>query len=219
MSDNATGSTGHTGTGTAPATPPAAPAAESPRSPEEWAAALARTNKESADRRHALKAAEEARAAAEAELSKIKAAQAAAEAEKLRVQGEWQKLAEQEQAKAADLAAKLTAAEAKAGKFEAGLKLRETALVEKIPEAARSKLKLDSLSLEDRVSTLETLAEMLVPAAPPAPAAPNVTAPPVTRTGPAPTSDAKVPAASALLADRSLTPMQRAKKLRETQAG
>lgn len=208
-----------------PGTPPAAPAPPAPepppRSSEEWAAALARTNKESAERRIALRAETEARTAVEAELAKLKAEKAAAEAEKLKAQGEWQKLAETETAKSAELSAKLTAAESKAAKFEAGLKARETVLLEKIPEAARAKLKLESLPLEDRVSTLESLAEMLAPAAPPPPNAPDVKAPPVPRSGPTPQGSGKTrfDQIKAIQADRSLTPAQRAKKLADIPKG
>jgi hypothetical protein len=218
MSENA----GTTGTPAAPAAgtqtpalPPATP--ETPRTPEDWAAALARSNKESADRRHALKELQAKSEAEAKELADLKAKIAAQEAEKLKAQGEWQKLAESEQVKAAALAQENASLKAKADKFEAGLKARETVLMEKIPEAARAKLKLDSMPLEDRVSTLETLAEMIgTPAAPSVPAgAPNVSTPPAGRTAPGPKAPqgSRADQVRAIREDRSLSPRQKAQKL------
>ena len=216
---------GNTGTGTAPPpaatnppTPPSPPPPAEHRTPDDWAAALARTNKEAADRRHALKAAEESNAALAAELAALRAEKATAEAEKLRASGEWQKVAEVESAKAAALAAENAGLKAQAERYQAGLKARETALLETIPEGVRAKIRLDGLTAEDRISTLESFAEITRTAAPPPPPgnAPNLSVPPANRIAPVaapPPGVSRADQVKAIHADRSLSPRAKAQKL------
>src|SRR3990167_2099212 len=172
-----------------PAAPPATPVAASggtedslPSDPAVLQDMLRKLRGENAARRVEGKSEKEAREKAETELATLRTADAKRREDELKAQGQYQKLAEEAQAKAAKLEVDLASEKAVAEKYRASLTSDLTALKAQLgDETVKGMAGLDTLPLETQVATLRAISAFKsgTQAATP----PVVTTPPANRVG------------------------------------
>src|SRR3990167_3954125 len=222
-----TGNPGTPPAGTPAPAAPATPAAASgtggtedtlPSDPLVLQEMLRKLRGENAARRVESKTEREARERAETELTTLRTADAKRREDELKAQGQYQKLAEEAQAKAAKLEVDLASEKAVAEKYRASLTSDLTALKAQLgDETVKGMAGLDTLPLETQVATLRAISAFKSGTQAAIP--PVVTTPPANRVGPnAAPPGSKVDPVVALMNRPGMTAGARMAALRKLEA-
>lgn len=188
---------------------------ETPKTSAELEAYTKKLKEEAAGRRLALKASEDEKAKLAEELEGLRKEKAERERKEAEARGEWQKLAETEKTRAAELEAKLKTTSELAGKYEARLKAEAEALAGKLPESTRKALNLEGMPIETRVETLRIMVDLAGANAQTAAEKPNVASPPNPKVAPATDGKTREKSVAEIKNNPRLTWAQKAQALKK----